>query len=549
MFTIQASYDIATRELTLDKQYGGSRADVSSVEILFTVPAEYNGWDARFEFGVQVPDERGRMFYPYVEIENGKVVIPGTVLIRCTDGKLPIQLVMESPAGVIIASSNIPNLDVGDAILATISLENTFITPIKNAFFNVEWVKTDLTFTTLEGKTKSITVPFDKIDGDPLDNDALKIHLLDILKRMPYNASKVTGGQFVLWDGKEAVTRAIEQSDIVNLNSVLSGLTGRIATAESDIGTIKSQITGLNTTFGVLDGRVTTAESKLSGIESGAQKNKVDSVNGKTGAVVLTSADVGARPSGKVPWADIDNVPATFTPSAHKHVKADVTDFAHGHEIADVTGLSAVKDKVDGIEAGAQVNKIETIKVNGIAQAITSKSVDVITLTNKIDVASGVTGDVLTKQSDGTFKPAAPASGGSGGGKQMYLHLINSSLAGANPPTSASPRFRFNMTVINDSAAQLNSNNKLAVELIRLGSNAMTNAHTCAGHISRGNANANGGYYILNTIHGSGSAGNQSLYLHGIVIDGRDSLLNSFEHFQTFTFPTAATITDKVVML
>ena len=42
----------------------------------------------------------------------------------------------------------------------------------------------------------------------------------------------------------------------------------------------------------------TAAEKqKLSGVEAGAQKNTVDSVNGKTGTVVLDASDVGALPS------------------------------------------------------------------------------------------------------------------------------------------------------------------------------------------------------------------------------------------------------------
>ena len=41
----------------------------------------------------------------------------------------------------------------------------------------------------------------------------------------------------------------------------------------------------------------------------------VDSVNGKTGAVVLSAGDVGARVAGNVPWADVSGKPATFPPT------------------------------------------------------------------------------------------------------------------------------------------------------------------------------------------------------------------------------------------
>ncbi|WP_447824504.1 prophage tail fiber N-terminal domain-containing protein [Aeromonas salmonicida] len=46
----------------------------------------------------------------------------------------------------------------------------------------------------------------------------------------------------------------------------------------------------------------------------------VISVNGMTGAVVLSAADVGARPASWVPgWTDITNKPVTMSPSEHSH--------------------------------------------------------------------------------------------------------------------------------------------------------------------------------------------------------------------------------------
>lgn len=47
------------------------------------------------------------------------------------------------------------------------------------------------------------------------------------------------------------------------------------------------------------------------------------------------------------------------------------------------------KNKLGGIEAGAQVNKIETIKVNNVAQTITSKAVDITVPTNNNQLTNG----------------------------------------------------------------------------------------------------------------------------------------------------------------
>ena len=67
----------------------------------------------------------------------------------------------------------------------------------------------------------------------------------------------------------------------------------------------------------------------------------------------------------------------------------------------------ALKTKLDGIEANAQVNKIETIKVNGNSQTISNKSVDISvpTKTSQISNDSGyITKDVnnLTNYTNNT---------------------------------------------------------------------------------------------------------------------------------------------------
>jgi hypothetical protein len=97
----------------------------------------------------------------------------------------------------------------------------------------------------------------------------------------------------------------------------------------------------------------------------------VTSLQGLTGAVTLaavggTWAAAGSTltltvtSAGAVAWADITGKPATFSPSAHGHVIADVTGLSaaldgkqasgsyaaasHGHVISDVTGLQTALD-------------------------------------------------------------------------------------------------------------------------------------------------------------------------------------------------------------
>ncbi|MGL5073980.1 MAG: hypothetical protein ACRC61_22300, partial [Aeromonas salmonicida] len=84
----------------------------------------------------------------------------------------------------------------------------------------------------------------------------------------------------------------------------------------------------------------------------------VISVNGMTGAVVLSAADVGARPASWVPgWTDITNKPVTMSPSEHSHpwsqlsnvpvyasrwptlVEVGAAAASHTHHWAQLTGI------------------------------------------------------------------------------------------------------------------------------------------------------------------------------------------------------------------
>jgi len=68
----------------------------------------------------------------------------------------------------------------------------------------------------------------------------------------------------------------------------------------------------------------------------------------------------------------------TITPSTGSDIT--FTDTTYSEATTSATGLMSASDKtkLDGIATGAQVNVIETVKVNGTALTVTSKAVDVI---------------------------------------------------------------------------------------------------------------------------------------------------------------------------
>lgn len=120
-------------------------------------------------------------------------------------------------------------------------------------------------------------------------------------------------------------------------------------------------------------------ELKLDGIEDGAQVNTVDSVNGKVGVVVLSASDIGAidatekgavdgvatlDTNGKVPVTQLPNSVTGGVQLVNGQsdiVILNTDDISEG--VTNKYFSSAAKDKLDGIETGAQVNAV--LSVNG----------------------------------------------------------------------------------------------------------------------------------------------------------------------------------------
>jgi hypothetical protein len=92
--------------------------------------------------------------------------------------------------------------------------------------------------------------------------------------------------------------------------------------------------------------------------------------------------------------------------SAGSHNDLSGRDATNAHPISSITGLQAAVDKLAGIEAGAQVNVIETVKVNGVALVPTAKAVDIpvptkLTATITIAVADWAGGTTCVKTVSG----------------------------------------------------------------------------------------------------------------------------------------------------
>lgn len=119
-------------------------------------------------------------------------------------------------------------------------------------------------------------------------------------------------------------------------------------------------------------------EQKLNGIEEGAEVNVIETVkvNGTALQVVSKAVDV--------------TVPTKLTDLTNDG--NFVTDANYVH--TDNNYTTNEKNKLSGIEEGAEVNIIETVKVNGTALSVTNKAVDVTVPTKLTDLTND--GDFVT---------------------------------------------------------------------------------------------------------------------------------------------------------
>ena len=115
-------------------------------------------------------------------------------------------------------------------------------------------------------------------------------------------------------------------ANLATTNGNVTALTTRVTTAEGTLSALNTQAVKKNGSglidTGLLDSDVPRVngmnqlvkkDGTLLATGGGGTGGAVDSVNNKTGAVILNAQDVGARPAGvAIPQADVDNLAATL---------------------------------------------------------------------------------------------------------------------------------------------------------------------------------------------------------------------------------------------
>lgn len=119
--------------------------------------------------------------------------------------------------------------------------------------------------------------------------------------------------------------------------------------------------------------------------------------DGTTGSKFATEAYVNTN-GGKIDKIKVNGTEQTITNKAVDiTVPTKTSDLTNDSNFAvdasyvhtDNNYTTAEKNKLSGIAAGAQANVIESIKVNGTAQTITSKAVDITVPTNNNQLTNG----------------------------------------------------------------------------------------------------------------------------------------------------------------
>jgi hypothetical protein len=195
------------------------------------------------------------------------------------------------------------------------------------------------------------------------DITTLKGNVTTLTTALQSKQDKIVGGASTITDDNLTANRAL-----------VSDGNGKV---------VVSNVT--NTELGYLDGVTSNVQTQLN---KKLESAPVTSVNTKTGVVVLTATDVGA-----VSTSDITTTLGTSTTKvpSEKAVSDALSAAGSGDMLKTVYDPDGSVATAGGIPNYVSANdgKIDTIKVNGTAQPIVNKEVDIAVPTNNKQLANG----------------------------------------------------------------------------------------------------------------------------------------------------------------
>ena len=285
-----------------------------------------------------------------------------------TDNNLVANRALISNSSGKVAVSNVTSTELGylDGVTSNVQaqlnkkLEKSPVTSVNNKTGAVQLNASDV------GALPDTTVIPSKTSQ--LDNDSGFISELPIASSTQLGGVKVGAGLSVTENGVLSATGG-GTADAVEWNNVLDKPT---------------TIAGYGITDAKIDnGTITLGNKTITPLTSAP----VTSVNSKTGAVVLGASDVGAISTGNI--SQTLGTSTTKVPS-EKAVSDALSSAGFGDMLKstyDPTGSVATAGGIpDYVEANG--GKIDTIKVNGTAQVISDKTVNITVPTKTSDITN-----------------------------------------------------------------------------------------------------------------------------------------------------------------
>lgn len=238
----------------------------------------------------------------------------------------------------------------------------------------IESVKVNGEAVAVEGKAVDVTVP---TKVSELTQDVAYLKAADIegkvdkIEGKGLSSEDYTAAEKTKLAGVEAGAQ-VNKLEAVSVNGTPLAITDKgvnvdlgayAKTADVEGGYVaKEEGKGLST-----EDYTTADKTKLGGIAAGAQVNVIEAVKVNGTALAVTGKAVNVDLSAYATNDDLEN-------------KVDKVD-GKGLSANDFSNVA--KAKLDGVAEGAQVNVLESVKVNGAALAVTAKGVD-ITVPTKV---------------------------------------------------------------------------------------------------------------------------------------------------------------------
>ena len=218
---------------------------------------------------------------------------------------------------------------------------------------------------------------------------------------------------------------AIDPSQVTGLTTALSGKASASAVAAltTAVQSIQTDPTLVHTVGGVIphslldssmvyldnNGKLVQKDGTPIAVGSSGGSGAVFSVNGKTGVVVLSASDVGARPSSWVPLvSDISGLQTTLTSHANS-----LTSLSG--QISSITGDATIVRTVSGLLPLGIIPALSTGQITGLNTLISGNQLT--STTNAINRIASLEGQIATLGS----------GGGGGGGTSSTSTFFTSS--------------------------------------------------------------------------------------------------------------------------